>query len=154
MNNSFDVENQCELSLELLHLLKWMIENETNTLKKLIIEAIKHGYTNKTTNTNTNNTAHDLEATSANMQHNIVDFLDLLDSLLHEVLSEQNVQKAHQHNLMPSLQKIDATMFDGATVQDSIDRAEAQREHKPDANPQDLLYQELLRQWKPNKKEN
>lgn len=146
-NNSFD-ENQCELSYELLYLLKWLADNEENTLKKIVSRAVQQGFKHKMVNPDSTLD----ELSNESIQNSIVDFLDLLDLLLHESLNEQSIRTAQQRNLMPAINKIDSNICDNMTVQSSLDKATAHLEHYPDANAKELLFKEILKRWKPQSK--
>ena len=149
MNNQFDIENQCELSYELLYLLKWLLENESTTLKKIVAQALRSGLRDELRSSSTlmNNNIN-----SDAIQNSIVDFLDLLDVLLHESISEASMKKALEQNLIPDLNKIDSNVCDKAIVQCSLDKTTDHLEHHPNANAKELLYRELLKRWKPTKK--
>ncbi len=148
--NSFDPENQCELSYELLYLLKWLFDHESVTLKKLIDRAVKQGFKQEIHNADVI-----LEKiASEEIQNSIVDFLDLLDTLLHESLNEHSLKKAQQINLMPSVNKIDSNICDRDTVQWSLEKATSHIEKHPEINPKELLFKEILRRWKPSKKKH
>ena len=54
--------------------------------------------------------------------------------------------------LMPSLDQIDSMACDTATVRSSLQKATSKLRINPEANPQDLLFKEILKQWKPQKK--
>ena len=146
-NNTFDPENQCELSYELLYLLKWLADHEEATLKKIITRAVQQGFKHKMVNADSTTE----ELSDESIQHSIVDFLDLLDTLLHESFNEQSIKTAQQRNLMPAINKIDSNICDSITVQSSLDRTTAHLEHHPDANAKELLFREILKRWKPNK---
>lgn len=148
--NQFNMENQCELSYELLYLLKWLIENESQTLKKTITRAMHNGLREKLTHGNRSLNPMD----SQSIQNSIVDFLDLLDSLLHEELNEESMIKVLAQNLSSSINKIDVRVCDKTTVQYSLEKATHQLEDHPNANPKEVLFKEILKQWKPNNKKN
>lgn len=143
-------ENQCELSYELLYLLKWLVENETQSLKKIITRAVNNGFTPHHIDDEQMFTPTQPEV----VQHSIVEFLDLLDTLLLDALNEKSVKKALQSNIMPSIDKIDSNICDKDTVQTSLERATAKLERQPEANLKELLYKELLKRWKPQKKKS
>ncbi len=146
--NPFDIENQCELSYELLYLLKWLVENESPTLKKMITRSIHNGLREELSNSHRLLNSMDSEA----IQNSIVDFLDLLDLLLHETLSERSMIKALEQNLMPAINQIDSHVCDKATVQCSLEKATHHLEDHPNANAKELLFKEILKRWKPRKK--
>jgi hypothetical protein len=141
----FDHENtQFELSYEFLALLKWLVENEPENLKKIISRAVRSNFLSKV------GTSEKVNAEF--VQSSIVDFLELIDTLLLEVSHEKRVKKAVENNLMPALEQIDSTAFDSSTLQTSLDKATAALEAFPEKNPKDLLCTELLKRWKPLKK--
>ena len=86
------------------------------------------------------------------MQDAIVDFFSILEGLLIETVNEQAMLKAHEKNLVPALEHIDSTICDTATVRSSLEKATNKMSKNPDANAQQLLFEELLKRWKPNKK--
>jgi hypothetical protein len=59
------------------------------------------------------------------------------------------VQKAVEKNLMPAIDHIDATLCDTDTVRTSIEKATAKIEINSKDNPQEILFRELLKRWKP-----
>lgn len=143
---SFNPENHCELSYELLYLLKWLMDNEEVTFKKIIDRAVHQGFMQKNNITDT--------MSSDDIHHSIVNFLDMLDILLHESFNEHNIKKAHQINLMPSINKIDSYVCDKDTVQGSLDKTTTHLEHNPEINAKELLFKEILKRWKPATKKH
>jgi hypothetical protein len=149
-NNDFSNENtQFVLSYELLCLLRWLVEHDAEKLKKIIAKSYSAGL------------KYDIEAmreglneeqTMEDIQHGIVDFFDLMEILLQEVVSEKAVHQAVQKNLMPTLDQIDTAICDDATVRSTIEKATVKIEHNPGENPKEVLFKELLKQWKPNDK--
>ncbi len=138
---------QLTLSYELLQLLAWLTENEPDKLKKLVKYAYNNGlkediaYTRRSKDTTLADT----------MQYTLADFLNLFELLLQEVSDENMLQKVVEKKLLPALDHIDSTACDGATVQTSLEKATSKIEAQPHINPQELLFQELLRSWKPKK---
>ena len=144
-----DESNQLNLSYELLYLIQWLIEKEPEKLKPLIMSALNNGLSQELQKLN--NQPIDQSA-AQEMQYNIIDFLGLLEADLHEALNEQTMKRAIEKKLMPAIDHIDTTECDNATVQFSVEKATSKLEREPKENAQELLYQELLRCWKPNKK--
>lgn len=143
-NSFFDNENtQFELSYEFLALLKWLVENEPENLKKIISRAVRHEFMR--------DVAGSRSANADFVQTSIVDFLELLDTLLLEVSHEQRIKKAVEYNLMPAMEQIDVKSCDKNTLQTSLDKATAAFEAFPEKDPKDLLCAELLKRWKPQK---
>lgn len=139
--------NQFVISYELLYLLQWIVEHGSHELKMLVGKALAAGLRERMHNTDTE-TPHVIEE----MQDSIVDFFSLLEGLLLETINEQAMLKAQEKNLMPALEHIDSTMCDTATVRSSLEKATTKMTKNPNANAQQLLFEELLKRWKPNKK--
>lgn len=139
---------QFVLSYELLALLRWLVEHDADKLKKMIGKAITSGLQdelNRIENT-------DEQSLMEEVQYSITDFLSLLETLMIEVINEHVKQKARHQNLLPSIDQIDSTVCDDSTVRCSLEKATAKIDLNPDANPKELLFEELLRRWKPNNK--
>lgn len=147
MNNNFDSDNQFELTLELLHLLSWLAEHETAALKKIIVKALKNGLKDQIFQ-------YDGEerGISQSVQNGFMDFFDTMDELLLESLHNQEVENKIVQELLPAVQQLDTAVCDDDTVQSSIENTAMKLEHQPDRNPQETLFKELLKQWKPHKK--
>ncbi len=152
MFNSDEFSNkssaQFTLSYELLALLRWLADHDADKLKKIIAKAVKAGLQDEL-----HKTDHTDQFPMINdMQHSIVDFFMLLESLLLEVIGEHVEQKAREKDLMPAIDHIDTTICDDATVRFSLEKATSKMEHNPNANAKELLYKELLKRWKPHNK--
>ncbi|HEX2978074.1 MAG TPA: hypothetical protein VHO47_03060 [Candidatus Babeliales bacterium] len=143
-NSFFDNENtQFELSYEFLALLKWLVENESENLKKIVARAVRNNFMRDVGTTKNVNPEF--------VQSSIVDFLELIDTLLLEVSHESRIKKAVEYNLMPAIDQIDTTSCDKSTLQTTLDKATAALEAFPEKNPKDILCAELLKRWKPLK---
>ena len=142
-----DNNAQLTLSYELLFLLQWIIENEPNKLKELISTALQNGLKEelKTVDTSID------QRSAQDMQYSLVDFLGFMEVMLQEARNEQTMKRIMEKKLMPALEHIDTTECDNETVQCSVEEATSKLELEPDKNAQELLFQELLRCWKPNK---
>lgn len=139
--------SQLTLSYELLYLLQWLIDNEPEKLKFLIADALEDGLAEELKKINSGE-----QHVSEEIQNGIVDFFSLLELLLHESINEQLMKRVMEKKLMPALDHIDGTECDNATVQFSVEKATSKFEREPEKNPQELLFKELLRCWKPSKK--
>lgn len=137
-NNPFD-DNQFVISYELLNLLQWLIENEQENLKKMVIRAQSNGQRS-------------LEHCSDDIQQTVIDFFSLLDALLIEAEEEQQVQSAFQRVMIPAINHIDTSLCDSNAVAMSVAKATQALENKTGENPKEVLCKELLKRWKPNKK--
>ena len=83
----------------------------------------------------------------------MLDFFAMLEELLIESLDEQAVENALEKNLMPAIDQIDSSVCDDATVRFSIEKATSKREkNKSPQHLKETLLKELLKRWKPRKK--
>ncbi len=145
----FDNNNppQFSLSYELLYLLQWMVEHEYETFKKIITRALKDTARQRGKPMLPKDRPGDEEA-----HYSIIDFFTLLDTALMAVLNEDTAQQSLQKALLPALDKIDMHMCDNTTVAFAAANALSKFERNPRSNPEELLYKELLKRWKPAKK--
>jgi hypothetical protein len=141
-------QDQFTLSLELLRLLQWVVEHDAEGLKRLVNKALAHGLHDKINKPRELNDAQEHNE----IQHSIIDFFVLLEALLFESINEQSVKSVIQRNLIPSVNRIDTSAFDIPTLKFSLERATAQLSHNSKASPRDVLMKELIKRWKPNKK--
>lgn len=153
MNNNDSLyanENQqFVISYELLCLLRWIIEHDAEKLKKIIARAVASGLKD---NMNKLDEIQSQQEEVEDIQHSIIEFFGLMEGLLAESINEHAVKTAMEKNLMPTIDHIDSTVCDDATVRFSIEKATNKLEQYPKENPQEVLYKELLKRWKPAKK--
>jgi hypothetical protein len=150
-NNDFshDQHAQFVLSYELLCLLRWLTEHDTEKLKRLITKALaSRGLQENLRKLDNPDGAQQLD----DIQNSIIDFFGLMESLLGEALQDQLQQKARAQNLMPALDHIDGTLCDDDTVRSSLEKTTSKLDHNPQINPKEQLFKELLKRWKPHKK--
>jgi hypothetical protein len=139
------MNNQFVLSYELLVLLRWLIDNDENKLRKIIGNALKSGLQEELQLLDNTEDLSELN----DLQHSITDFLGTIEALLIETSSEHIREKARQQKLLPSVGQIDTTLCDKTTVRFSLDKATAELADNPEANAKELLYKELLKRWQP-----
>lgn len=151
-NNSFshDSNSQLALSYELLNLLKWLGNNETDKLKKIISKAVTQGLHNEIQKINRLSDPNLLE----DMHHSIIDFFELLDTLLSDAINDHVQQKAREKNLLPAIDHFDSSLLDTETVRSSVEKTTQKLDLHPNINPKELLFQELLKKWKPLNKQS
>jgi len=144
----YEPDNQLVISFELICLLKWMLENEDENIKKMISRALRSGLKDEL------NKKHQIskELMLSDIQDVLLEFFDMMEVLLVEALSEEAIKKALEKNLMPSIDQIDSSVCDDATVRFSIEKAASKVEQNPKENIREALLQELLKRWKPRKK--
>ena len=137
------------LSYELLYLLRWLIDNNADAFRKMVFRAITNQGVDKDLRTiSMQGESMSLEDT----QHNIVEFLALLEKYMNEALSEQVHKRARETKLIPTIGQIDSSLCDSATVQSSLEKTAHTLDHNPTINAEDQLFKELLKQWRPQKK--
>ena len=148
----FDNDNQFVVSLELLQLLRWLLEFEQEPLKKLVQRAINNGFQDKN---NKRNLVFDFES-SEELQQAILDFFIMLETLLYESMDENEVKKVCQKDLIPAINNIDSRIYGNNILDASVAKAKAAFEHNPTAKAKDnvkaVFCKELLKRWKPSKK--
>jgi len=118
--------------------MQHIIEEYADDLKELISKALPHKKNDKS-----------FDAQEA--QESILDFLTMMELLIYESKNESEVSEHLQKQLMPSIDHIDRTSCDSDIVDASAETASQQIQANPKANPQELLFKELLKQWKPSK---
>lgn len=148
-NDSMNSHNQFVISYELLALLQWLVEHDAERLKKIIARALNSGLKKDMQHVK----AYIADAhTHEDIQHSIVEFFGLLEALLLETINEQAMQDAVEKNLMPAIDQLDSTLCDDATIRSSVERATIKLDKSPQDNPQEVLFKELLKRWKPQNK--
>lgn len=153
-NDSFNNNNHSQqfvISYELLCLLRWLLENDTDKLKKMIARALASGLHEDIKQFEQLGDVNADPATIQEVQHSIIEFFSMLETLLLEAFKEQAVQRALEKNLMPTIDHIDTTILNDDTVRSSVEKATAHSEKHPKENVQDVLFKELLKRWKPSK---
>lgn len=144
-NNDAYNNNQFIVSYELLALLRWLIEHDADKLKKIITKAYASGLKHEI-----HKIQNQQDMSLEDIHFTILEFLALMDTLLVELTNEQIAQQALEKNLMPAIEHIDSTMCDDAMVRSSVEKATVGNTQQE--NPKTVLYRELLKRWKPNKK--
>ncbi|MDP3889582.1 MAG: hypothetical protein Q8Q25_03515 [bacterium] len=137
------------LSYELLCLLRWLVQHDHDKLKKIITQAVADGLKNELQKIDT---ATELNLLTADIQDNIVDFFGLMELLLLEAMNDQIEKKAREKNLMATIDKIDTSLCDDATVRFSIEKTTKKLDLDPNINAREQLFKELLKRWKPHNK--
>lgn len=144
-----DKDEQFAISYELLCLLRWLVENDGDKLKKLITRAVGRGLNEKIEHIRTYSDSEALE----DAHENIIEFFGTLEAMLIDTMQEQAINQAFERKLMPAIEQIDTTACDDTLVQVSLEKAHSKIAHNPDKNPQEILLTEILKNWKPTKKE-
>jgi len=142
-----EADGQFVLSYELICLLQWLMDHDAEKLKKIVGNALSDGLQKEI-----QLHKEEQEGSLEEIQESIIDFFGMFEALLSESLNELAVKKAMEKNLFPTIDQIDSTVCDNATVQFSVEKATSNIDRNPEENPKDLLFKELLRRWKPDKK--
>ncbi|MCX5924729.1 MAG: hypothetical protein NT124_00320 [Candidatus Dependentiae bacterium] len=140
---------QFTISYELLCLLRWIVEHDTNGLKNIVTTAMRDGLH---TELQKIDTISDLNLTASGIEETVSDFAKILELLLLDAMDEEMVRKAEQKKLMTDINKIDVTLCDDDTVRISLEKTTTKIEHNPKVNPKEQLYKEILKQWQPQNK--
>ena len=136
---SFD-DNSFSISPELLVLMGHIIDEHQRDVQALIAKAMRTFAAKKAA------------PPDPHIHENIIDFLGLMDFLVHEMQHDVEVDTQLTRQLMPAVDHIDQTTCDQEVVSASIAHAAQQKNKNPHINAQELLYKELLKRWKPSKK--
>jgi len=151
-NNGFfseqETDDQFVISYELFCLIRWLAEHESTRLKKIISRALVSGLSRQIQKTENNTDLFDLDEA----QQGVIDFFCMLENITIETLNEQAVKQAVEKKLIPALEHIDSTVCDNTMVRFSIERASVKSNNNTKENPQELFFKEILKRWKPNKK--
>ncbi|HLW73057.1 MAG TPA: hypothetical protein VKR54_03330 [Candidatus Babeliales bacterium] len=153
MNNdsfSHDSNSQFALSYELLHLLKWLGQHDTDKLKKIISKAVAHGLHDNIQKTISLSDHNILEE----MHHGIIDFFEILDTLLANAINDHVEQKAREKNLLPTIDHFDSSLLDDETLRCSVENTTKKLDLDPHMNPKEQLCKEFLKKWKPLNKQS
>lgn len=125
---------------ELLVLMRRLVTDHEHDLKALVSKVV------------TKKSSGDDVADPQEAQAIILEFFALMEHLLEQAHQEQEVAQHLQKQLMPSLNHIDQTSCDHHMVSSSAQSAIDQMRSNAQANPQELLFKEILKHWKPSKK--
>jgi len=146
---SRDSNSQFALSYELLHLLQWLSQHDTDKLKKLISKAVSHGLHDSIQNAHMVPNTNILEE----MHHSIINFFELLDTLLADSINDHVEKKAREKNLLPTIDLFDSSLLDSETMRCSVEKTTKTLDLNPHINAKEQLCKEFLKQWKPLNKE-
>jgi len=148
------------LSFELISLIRWIIKNERNLLNNLVKQAVEHGFAEELNNVQT---TPDPKSANDHMAHNVLDFLEFLEDSMMKNLESIQVDNKTKDVILPTLQRLEAGNLDVKTVLLSLQQTKArltkgqnkqQTQQSLDEQEASLiLFQQLLKNWKPNNKE-
>lgn len=151
INNQFPFdESQLIISYDLLNLIDWLVKNDPESIKKIVETAHQNGYhtINKQRITTLNKTT--------DLRESISGFFLLLEEAFLETVE---LEKSYKDSPLASaaiattIEAIDSSICDKETVLKCTERTERALKKNEQQNPKELFYRELLKSWKPRKKE-
>lgn len=147
MNHEENNNTHLTVSHELLLLLQWLITHEEKKLQNIIKKAMKSGLHLELDN----HSKHKTDAISSNLSETVSDFFSLLEDCLTEVV-DNNISHNQHQKMVPALDKIDSTVCDSTIIQSSLEKASTEFAKNPERNAHEILFHELLKNWKPDTK--
>lgn len=148
-NMGGDNSGHCLLSYELLLLIEWLIEHDKEKFKMIIDKALRSGLKQKLANKDI--TAYGQQV-KEQAQYTIIDFFGLLENVLADSLQKATITSASEKQLLSTLDHLDATVCDKEALRGTIAKTATKLQKNPCDNPQQILFEELLKSWKPGKK--
>lgn len=144
---STDIDDQFAISYEILCLLRWLVDNEPEKLKRMITRAAQRGLKEKM---NEIKNFSEKEAL-ADAHENMIEFFSILEAMLEDTMDEETTKTAFAYHLLPALAHIDAQVCGNNLIRESLEKIDRTRKNDQ-RQPQEILLQEILKQWKPSKR--
>jgi hypothetical protein len=154
--------SQIALSLELLCLLSWLLKHDQAALNALVKHAVEHGFIeelNKYEHTGP-------QEIPDHLYNAIADFLDFFEQTMIKQLESVQMDTQTKQAILPALQKLETSSLDFKTIWLSMQQTQAQVHKAPishaakpkpalpgQQNAETILFERLLKNWKPNRKE-
>jgi hypothetical protein len=133
------------ISVETIRSIEWLIEHNQEGLKALLLRAYQNRLLKEKPD--------DIE--SLDPQETVLRLLSLIDILHQEITQESAAQNIFQNSLIPTIKQLDTSSFEKETVAQSTHKA-LKKKTKAQASKESkksILYRELLKRWKPSKKQ-
>lgn len=137
---------QLIVSRELVLLIRWLMENQEEALRKMVKKAVAHNAHMESGDSLA--TEFGIESLDEMNQH-LGDFFIVLESLLEDAITQQVLQTARAKNLMPTIEHLDASSYAPETVRSCLEKTAKKMASDPTSNAKDQLFEELLKQWRP-----
>lgn len=147
MDISFPSETgQLAISLELLLLLRWLVQNEPEAVKKLVQQASKNGFGQQlASKKNPRNFVDIVEQLDLHLC--VADFFGLLEIALHKNVVPHDTYIP----VSPTANQIDLQSCDTETIAISVAKAATALKKDTSKNAKETLCKELLKNWHPQK---
>lgn len=143
---STNTSGQLIVSRELILLIRWLMENQEEALRKMVKKAVAHdAHTEQVDPLSMEFGIESLE----DMNQHLGDFFILLESLLEDAISQQVLQTARAKNLMPTIDHLDGSSYAPETVRACLEKTAKKLATDPTSNAKEQLFEELLKQWRP-----
>lgn len=163
---------QISLSFELISLLNWLLRHEKAMLNAMLKQALEHGFAEELEKLDAASLA---STESEELYNTVLDFLEYLEQSLIKNLETISVDNKTKDAIMPTLQKLEADSLDHKTLWLSMQQtkarmlkakqcatekqqpqaiaAEAAKDTKHTEHANKILFEQLLKNWKPNNKD-
>lgn len=154
MDISLPTENgQLVVSVELLLLLQWLVQNETEGIKKLVQNANKKGLLEFLAHKkNPHNFVDMLD--EMDLQICVSEFFTLLENSLHEhEKSEDSTAIDNENPVTPMIGQIDLTSCDNETIALSVAKTARALKKDVSKDAKETLCKELLKNWHPRNRQ-
>lgn len=140
--------NNIHLSIELIRLLQWIVEHESDALKQIIERSNGQQHKKPSLLEALQNPIFNSEE---GIKDQIVQFFSVLENLIHESAGEEEQsQQLLQRFLVPSLKNIDSSNCDIEAINISAENARNAVENGTTNNSKEALCRELMKQWNPH----
>lgn len=134
---------QFAMSHEVIALLQWLTDNHAEKLEPLIKKAVADGLL-----TRMKESVNSMDDAETHMS--ILDFFAVLEIMVYEEMQAQTQKQAHNSHLQNTIDQIDGAFCDTGTVKASLECTTNNLAANPEKSPKELLFKELLKQWRPN----
>lgn len=150
MNNDSLFENsQLVVSYELLQFLRWVVTTEPEGLTVLMRQSFE---TKSSSLAKKTSGYSEMTPSSEELQRSVIDFFDLLEAKLQALHAGDYDNKPSEQALSPTVTSIDSSLCDENTVALSIAQASSQCTLSTPQHAKEMLYKELLKNWRPRNK--
>lgn len=137
------------ISVELLMLLDWLINNDKASLDNIVKNAFKSGFYERLTLDANIDSSELLEQ----LYPTIVDFLLMLENSMTQGLIDRQSQTLNSKEISPVIRKLSLKDINLETLYLSTIQANKKLKNHNDSpeNVQKILFAQILKNWKPNK---
>lgn len=154
MDISLPTENgQLVISVELLLLLQWLVQNESEGVKRLVQTASRKGLLEFLANKKTPRNFIDM-MDELDLQICVSEFFTLLESSIHENEKLENIAAADfESPVAPTIGQIDLNSCDHETVALSVAKTARALKKDVSKDAKETLCKELLKNWHPRNRQ-